>query len=912
MGHVRATYGWGGDFDYPTLVARVVAFGAATRCGVRTTARDDGFDAITVVLPALVASGGYDECVVTVTPALDGAGRPEGIALSIGAPGGVTGAPVADGWTLGTGPADLAVSVELRPDGPVVTAPSATLSLTGKPATPWSLFGSPDGTRLELASAAVTVDASDGDLRFTLDVGDTAAATGLDLVVAAAESDSFLAGLLGPALRAPGAFGLTWSARDGLSLSDIGFQFDIPIEKSIGPVTVHRVGVGVTAATDLVEALLTLGLSGVIGPVSVAVDGIGLRVGVTPSTDPAALGPFALAVGLKPPDGLGIAIDAGVATGGGFLYINPPEYAGTLELSLLAVGVDAIGIVTAPPGGEWSMFLALYLSLPSIQLGFGFTLTGVGGLVGINRTLDRQALGAAVRGGQLDAVLFPADPVADAPQIISTLGAMFPPSPGRYTFGPVARISWGTPSLIDAVIGVVISLPDPVTIVVIGTVASSLPTEDVAVVALHLDVDGGVDMGTGLFFLDASLHDSSILGFALSGDMALRARFAGVPDFLMALGGFHPKFKLTMPFPTLRRLSLAVSASPVFQISFDCYFALSSNTVQFGSSFSISAEVEGFGISGGSSFDAMVTFSPFELRTSLGFHIAVTAAGIDLVGVWLDAKLTGPNPWYVSGTARFKVLGIEEHIHVDQTLGARRDEAPVEAADLRSQIRAALRWSAVDGPGSGVRLADAVPPDDTTLRAMPDAVVTVSQRVAPLGIRLDQAGDAPVDDYDTFTLDAAGLTETGAVRDWFAPARFFAMDGAESLAAPSFEELSAGIEMAGGDPVAGRDRALSQEYEEILRDPELDEDSVPGRFDPTTDTRALPLAATASRGMYAVAADTMPVAVAPDRYCVVGATSGKVLRTAGTWTVARFSDAGRTAGHVVTPSWEPVASEVAS
>ena len=83
----------------------------------------------------------------------------------------------------------------------------------------------------------------------------------------------------------------------------------------------------------------------------------------------------------------------------------------------MGVGICAVVIIeTEAPGVDgWSMFFALFLELPSIQLGFGFTLTGVGGVAGINRTIDPDALGSAVRSGSLDTILFPADPIAEAP-----------------------------------------------------------------------------------------------------------------------------------------------------------------------------------------------------------------------------------------------------------------------------------------------------------------------------------------------------------------------------------------------------------------------------------------------------------------------------------------------------------------
>ena len=363
--------------------------------------------------------------------------------------------------------------------------------------------------------------------------------------------------------------------------------------------------------------------------------------------------------------------------------------------------------------------------MSSIQLGFGFTLNGVGGLAGVNRTLDADALAAGVRSGSLDPVLFPADPVAEAPVIIDQLQAIFPPCDGRYVFGPVVKIGWGTPALIEAELGIVIALPDPIAIAILGTVTSVLPTKDVELVALHMDVGGVVDFAAGTLAIDASLHDSHVIGFALSGDMVLRATFGGMPSFLMSIGGFHPGFEPVEDIPDVARLSLGLSTPPILYVNFECYFAVTSNTVQFGSAFELRAQVAGFGIEGSTEFDALVQFSPFLVTTHLGFHVSVTAAGFDLAGVWLEANVLGPNPWYVVGTARFKILGIEEDIRVDERIGAPVPEAQVEEADPMQLVRSALSdegaWSSVATASPGVVLAAGDPVEDE-LVAMPDGV----------------------------------------------------------------------------------------------------------------------------------------------------------------------------------------------
>ena len=84
--------------------------------------------------------------------------------------------------------------------------------------------------------------------------------------------------------------------------------------------------------------------------------------------------------------------------GGGYLYIDPErgEYAGALELAFAEfLALKAIGIITTrmPDGSEgFSLLIVITAEFGTgIQLGFGFTLLGVGGLLGLNRTMRLDA-----------------------------------------------------------------------------------------------------------------------------------------------------------------------------------------------------------------------------------------------------------------------------------------------------------------------------------------------------------------------------------------------------------------------------------------------------------------------------------------------------------------------------------------
>jgi hypothetical protein len=819
------------------------------------------------------------------------------------------------GWMLtgdggaGTGGVVLGASSASPLDG--ATLDSAAVELAGRPPVPWALLGDQGATRVELAAFSAGLGGS--SLTSAPEVALTFSTSGLRLVIVPGDADSFLATLLGGEIVAELALAGQWSPGGGLSIDGaVGLSVHVSTTITLGPLTISGLTVALEADGEVVAVVLTTEIGGAVGPVSASVKGMGLRARLLPGTERGTgivpLGPVALAFAFEPPSGASIGIDLGAAGGGwiGFdLAIG--RYAGVIELHLLGVGICAVVLIDTA-NADWSMFFALFIDLPVIQLGFGFTLTGVGGLFGFNRTLNTVALRSAVRSGSLEAVLFPPDPVGDAPEIIAELSALFPRSEGRFVFGPVVRLAWGTPSLIEAELGIVLSLPDPFVVAVLGSVNSVLPTADVDLVALHLDVAGVIDEGQGTLSIDASLHDSHVVGFPLAGGMAVRASFLDQPTFLMALGGAHPGFEAPEGFPVLSRLSLAISAGSVIDISFECYFAIASNSVQFGSSFHLSAEVAGFGIEGGASFDALVGFSPFRLATRLGWYVSVTAAGADLAGIWLEASVEGPNPWLVVGTARFKLLGLEEHVRIDEQIGAKVAEDDVAPADLLAELSAALAeegaWSVVAGTSPGVVVTGA---GDGELAVLPDGVLAVSQRAVPLDIHIDKAGDAPVGAHDSFSVEpaAGSLASTGVVRDWFAPGHFFELGAGEQLSAPSFEKLEAGIEFGGGDQLAGPGRTGTLEFEEIVRDPELGQ---PDLGNGSVDLSARPELITAMAGAatsgFQIAADPERVSLAPSSYAVTNRNSGLVQATAGTWSAAHQSEPGRRTATTVVPGWE--------
>ncbi len=834
--HLPDEYGWGDDFRYSALLTALADLAATFGVEViRGANQDRSEDELRLAL----TSGGELGTTSTETGIVVRGAGPVGATDGLGI-GGFVGAEaggtvdLGDQWTLAFEfEADGVAGVEVRPGqiGPMATADASwTLGVKKQPEGGWTLIA-PPGPSLVVAGVDAFVEFSMTGTQPELDIGFALAGTetsGLVLTIDPSEGDSFIGSVLeSSTIEAELDLAVAWSSATGLSMAaGAAIEWRQELGLQLGPIELIAVTVRIEVPSDgsaiaRFEGSVDAGAE--IGPIAASVAGIGLRVSVV--EDDASAGGVKLLVGFKPPTGLGLAIDAGVARGGGYLDIDHEagRYEGILDLQVVAVGISAVAIIETklPDVDGWSAFFALYISIPSIQLGFGFALTGVGGVAGINRSIDTEALGTAVRSGALSTVLFPDDPIAEAPAIIDTFSSIFPPADDTYVFGPIIQIAWGTPSLIEGELGVVIQVPDPIVIAILGSVSMALPTKELDLIAINIDVAGVVDFGAGTIAVDASVHNSHVIGFALSGDIALRASLRGRPEFLFSMGGFHPDFDPPAGFPALRRMSLGLNGGPLLEIRFDCYLALTSNTVQFGAAFSIWAKVAGFGIDGGAEFDAIIQFDPFKLKTSIGLHIAVTAVGVDLAGIWLSGSLEGPNPWHIIGKAEFKVLGIKESIRVDEKIGSKQSEPAITGPQLLSALAQQLdddnAWSVVDLGGTEVTLASS--DDSTALRTDPVGKVVVSQSLLPINVEIECFGQVADPGHTYFEIIAeAGLIIDGEALGWFAPAQFFDLEPKERLSAPSFDEHPAGVEF-GGAVSFGPERTGTLEHEMDYVDP---------------------------------------------------------------------------------------------
>jgi hypothetical protein len=794
----------------------------------------------------------------------------------------------------------------------------AKLAISNADKSPIQLLTVADGLSIQVGSVGIGagVDVSAGQLSALA----SAALTKGVLNLSTQHLDSFLASIIPLDVTLDFDLTIGWSSAHGLFIEgNASPHFDIGLNTDIGPFHLSMLHLALTLGQPDLPLEISFDGSATLGPLQIAVQRLGIAADL--KFERGNLGPVDLQLDFKPPTGLGIQIDAGLAAGGGFISFDPAHgrYAGVLDVTIvdvIAVKVIAVLDTKMPDGSDgFSFLMIITFEFPPIQLGLGFTLNGVGGLGGINRTMVIDALQAGLRSHTLDDILFPPDPIANAPKIISEIETFFPPQQGRYLFGPMFSIGWGTPTLLDVEVGIILEVPDPIRLAILGEIKASIPEPDFALISLKIQVLGTIDFGLQKLAIDGSMYDSYLLAFQLAGDMALRLKWGDRPNFLFSLGGFNPHFTPPPDVPALARLSVSLGVGDNPRLSSSSYLAVTSNSLQFGANVDAYAAAGGFAVHGYIGFDALFIFSPFSFEIDFAACFDISYDGATLAGINLDALLSGPNPWHIHGDASLTFLFFSVSVSIDLTWGD-PNPATLPRVSVLPPLTAALgdprNWSVAlpvaGAPGVSLR---SLAVDPTVIVVQPSGVLEVREIVVPLDVPITKFNNAVPTDGKQFNITDVQLNHqpvsVAAKQEDFAIAQFADLSDADKVSAPSYELFDAGVSIGAVPFRNGKDAARTIAYVTKI----IDDYQQPSRLSQLyrmpagvhavlTSTAAA--AATATTGLRAFATrEPNPIAVKRAGYVVASTTDlsqrTDVLAAASTYYEAQVAVGSFLAAH---------------
>ena len=272
-----------------------------------------------------------------------------------------------------------------------------------------------------------------------------------------------------------------------------GLTVTVPVNKSISVLTVRSVTVALAfedgpkgAGASLVA---TVAFNVSFGAAfRIVVDQIGAKLVWTLPSSPADgsgharpvrgnLGPAGdLALDFVPPKGIGVSIDIGPVKGGGFLFFDPPHrtYGGVLEASLAlcskGITIKAAGLLRETDDG-WSFVVIVSAQFePGIEIFLGLTLDGVGGMVGINVSVDVGKLQSGLHDGADRTAPLPRRPGCECAGDHRDDGRRCSRrGPAAGSQAPCCSSGWGRPnSYVKLSVAVVLAFPSPALLAILG------------------------------------------------------------------------------------------------------------------------------------------------------------------------------------------------------------------------------------------------------------------------------------------------------------------------------------------------------------------------------------------------------------------------------------------------------------
>lgn len=594
---------------------------------------------------------------------------------------------------------------------------------------------------------------------------------------------------------------------------DVSLHLDFDMNhKKLGPLTIDsfsvdagtvpgesgklQVAVGTTFQVNFADVLV------------VAIENLGVGLLINYKDDEGKFGDFDMDFSMQYPSGIGITVDATAVKGTGLISIDQEtgEFFGILSLDILKK-IAVKGYLLCDPGTAEGHFFSLIVLLsaefsPGIPLGMGFSLNAIGGTIGLNRQISRDAVQNGVRAGTLGQVFFVKDVEDNLAEMKTNIVTYFPAKDGQFFFGLLGQIRFEP--IVQCDFGLLLQLPSPTEIIIVGALRVDAAK---GIVRINVYFAGGINFEEGMWF-DASIVDSQIVGISISGDMAFRLNWGGTKGFLLSIGGFHPAYKPEegLHVGKMNRLAMKLDYS-ILRLSFETYIAVTSNSFQIGARFDLKVGWDEFGIVGYAGFDALFQFNPFLFMFFVCAGVKVTCGGCDLLSIDLSLDVQGPAPWKIAGKAKFSALGIPVKVSFSKTWGKKTPELPSKLVAVipifEEEWNKKNNWVIDNSNSSGKALVDLFDAPKDVMIAQPDGSVTFNQSAIPMKTeelleKMDMCNDAVPEDYSSLRIASVNALAVGQgslkkEQNDFAPSLYKLMSIDEKLQSDSYVKYDSGF-----------------------------------------------------------------------------------------------------------------------
>ncbi|MFT3714066.1 MAG: hypothetical protein QM817_40915 [Archangium sp.] len=406
----------------------------------------------------------------------------------------------------------------------------------------------------------------------------------------------------------------------------------IPIQRTFGPLYIGTL----TVAASPQEVDVGVDARASFNGMNVAADGLGVTIPVPTVGQLDTWRPRL--------DGLGLGYDGnGVRIYGSLRKRSEQgfdDYQGACVIEAAGFGLSALGGLR--PGDPPSFYVFAVLNAPLGGPPY-FFLTGVAGGFGANRGLVVPPVSELESFPLLSLMSGDADALA---KTLTTDQNAFPVDVGagwfalgiNFTSFVVVRGSLLATVLIDG---------RDAEVNVLGRAAMMLPSASSPIVSIELVLKISLSTANGNFGVEARLTENSWLfdkSCRLEGGFAFYVWFGGehAGDFVITLGGYHPRYEKPGHFPDIPRLGFSWTPADCLVIKGEAYFALTNTCVMAGCN--LEARFDG-----GSALAAwiiarvniLVSWKPFHYDFEIEVEVGVRFLGIEFA-IGAAVRIWGP------------------------------------------------------------------------------------------------------------------------------------------------------------------------------------------------------------------------------------------------------------------------------
>ena len=392
------------------------------------------------------------------------------------------------------------------------------------------------------------------------------------------------------------------------------------INKKIGPVNFSRAGMAFKegVAWAYLDASIVTGGFGLYF--------MGLKMGVNPTKAFTALPQFDL-------DGLAVGYQSPALEISGFLVKiegDITEYVGQVVFktkAFMLIGTAMYGVVN----GKTSVFLYAYLDkalggpaffyVTGLALGFGYNRKVD---VPLEKIKDFPLVKQAIQGTGAPTSL------EEIREIAENLSKFIQAKEGYITL--MVGVKFSTFGFMNSFALLILTLGERFRIDILGISRISFGNPRNPNVLLEIALKASFIPDEGVVKVDGLITDNSFLfskKAKLTGGFAFYAWFAGehTGDFVITMGGYHPRYQKPNHYPTVPRVSLnwPITSSLVFKGSL--YFALTPREIMAGASVYAKWEGKAGPVSATAEFkyswDVYIAWAPFKYMVDFSVSIRV-------------------------------------------------------------------------------------------------------------------------------------------------------------------------------------------------------------------------------------------------------------------------------------------------